>query len=90
MSNAGKHIQDLKKVMHAEKDGRIRCRVMTVLGIFSRHFDCYRRLADMDPRTVQEWVARLNHGTDSLWNTSGRRNKQRTRHQENKKLAEKL
>ena len=52
--------------MHAEKDIRIRNRMMAVLGVLKGHLTgTASDFADVDQRTVQLWVARFNEGGTS-------------------------
>ena len=68
--------------MHAERDIRIRNRMMAVLGILK----CYSTriasdFADVDRRTVQLWVARFDEdGIDGLRDAPGRGRTSRTRY----------
>ena len=59
MDETDKKIRELTEAMHAEKDIRIRNRMMAVRGILAGyHTKDTAYFADVDRRTVQLWVAR--------------------------------
>ena len=63
MDENSKEIRELVEAIRAERDIRIRNRMMAVLGALKGHstriaFD----FADVDQRTVQLWVARFDEG----------------------------
>ena len=92
MDNTDKQIRELREAMRAEKDIGVRNRMMAVLGILMGHSaDIASDFADVDPRTVREWVARWNRGgADGLRDSPGRGKSPRTGYAKICKLAEKL
>ena len=58
MDENSKKIRELTETMRAERDIRIRNRMMAVLGVFKGHSTRIASdFADVDQRTVQLWVA---------------------------------
>jgi len=84
--------EELREAMHAERDTRIYKRMMTVYGVLGGHSTTVAAdFADVDPRTVREWVARWNkNGIDGLRDSPGRGGKPHAMHWRIKRLAEKL
>ena len=78
--------------MHAERDTRIRSRMMVVLGVLKGHSTRIASdFADVDRRTVQLWVARFDEGgIDGLRDAPGRGRASRTRYGRIRKLADRL
>ena len=63
MDETDKKIRELTEAMHAERDIRIRNRMMAVRGILAGYpTRDAAYFADVDRRTVQLWVARFNEG----------------------------
>ena len=63
MNENSKKIRELTEAMHAERDIRIRNRMMAVLGVLKAHSTKIASdFADVDQRTVQLWVARFDEG----------------------------
>ena len=63
MDENSKKIRELTEAMHAERDIRIRNRMMAVLGVLKGHSTKIASdFADVDQRTVQLWVARFDEG----------------------------
>ena len=63
MDENSKKIRELTEAMHAERDIRIRNRMMAVLGVLKGHSTRIASdFADVDRRTVQLWVARFDEG----------------------------
>ena len=73
MDENSKKIRELTEAMHAERDVRIRNRMMAVLGVLKGHSTRIASdFADVDQRTVQLWVARFDEGgIDGLRNAPG-------------------
>ena len=84
--------EELREAMHAERDATVRSRMMAVYGVLGGYSTADAAyFADVDPRTVREWVARWNRkGIDGLRDSPGRGNRPRARHWRIKRLAEKL
>ena len=63
MGENSKKIRELTEAMHAERDIRIRNRMMAVLGVLNGHSTRIASdFADVDQRAVQLWVARFDEG----------------------------
>ena len=63
MDEDSKKIRELTEAMHAERDIRIRNRMMAVLGVLKGHSTKIASgFADVDQWTVQLWVARFDEG----------------------------
>ena len=63
MDETDKKIRELTEAMHAERDIRIRNRMMAVRGILAGYpTKDAAYFADVDRRTVQLWVARFDEG----------------------------
>ena len=63
MDENSKKIRELTEAMHAERDIRIRNRMMAVRGILAGYpTKDAAYFADVDRRTVQLWVARFDEG----------------------------
>ena len=63
MDETDKKIRELTEAMHAERDIRIRNRMMAVRGILAGYpIKDAAYFADVDRRTVQLWVARFDEG----------------------------
>ena len=85
-------IRELKEAMRAEKDIRIRNRMMAVMGVLKGHSTrTASDFADVDQRTVQLWVARFNEGgIDGLRDAPGRGRASRARYGRIRGLADRL
>ena len=92
MDENSKKIRELTEAMHAERDIRIRNRMMAVLGVFKGHpTGIASDFADVDQRTVQLWVARFDEGgIGGLRDAPGRGRASRTRYGLIRKLADRL
>ena len=92
MDENSKKIRELTEAMHAERDIRIRNRMMAVLGVLKGHSTRIASdFADVDRRTVQLWVARFDEdGIDGLRDAPGRGRASRTRYGLIRKLADRL
>ena len=92
MDENSKKIRELTEAMHAERDIRIRNRMMAVLGVLKGHSTRIASdFADVDRRTVQLWVARFDeYGIDGLRDAPGRGRASRTRYGLIRKLADRL
>ncbi len=92
MDETDKKIRELTEAMHAERDIRIRNRMMAVRGIpagYPTKDAAY--FADVDRRTVQLWVARLDEGgIGGLLDAPGRGRASRARYGLIRKLADRL
>ena len=92
MSANSRKIRELTEAVRAERDVRIRNRMMAVMGVLKGHstktaFD----FADVDRRTVQLWVARFSEGgIGGLWDAPGRGRASRARHGRIRWLADRL
>ena len=73
MDENSKKIRELTEAMRAERDIRIRNKMMAVLGVLKGHSARVASdLADVNRRTVQLWVARFDEdGIDGLRNAPG-------------------
>ena len=82
MDENSKKIRELTEAMHAERDIRIRNRMMAVLGVLKGHpTGIASDFADVDQRTVQLWVARFDEGgIGGLRDAPGRGRASRTRY----------
>ena len=87
-----KMIRGLKEAMRTEKDIKTRNRMMAVRGVlggYSTKDAAY--FADVDQRTVQEWVARFDvDGVDGLRDSPGRGRTPRVSYGKVMKLADRL
>ena len=74
MDENSKKIRELTEDMRAERDIRIRNRMMAVLGVLKSHLTKIASdFADVDQRTVQLWVARFDEdGIGGLRDAPGR------------------
>ena len=92
MDENSKKIRELTEAMHAERDIRIRNRMMAVLGVLKGHpTGIASDFADVDQRTVQLWVARFDEGgIGGLRDAPGRGRASRTRYGLIRKLADRL
>ena len=92
MDENGKKIRELTGAMHAERDVRIRNRMMAVLGVLKGHSTKIASdFADVDQRTVQLWVARFDEGgIGGLRDAPGRGRASRARYGRIRKLADGL
>ena len=92
MDENSKKIRELTEAMRAERDIRIRNRMMAVLGVLKGHSTKIASdFADMDQRTVQLWVARFDEGgIGGLRDTPGRGRTSRARYGQIRKLADRL
>ncbi len=92
MGENSKKIRELTETMRAERDIRIRNRMMTVLGVLKGHSTRIASdFANVDRRTVQLWVARFDeNGIDGLRDAPGRGRASRTRYGLIRKLADRL
>ena len=90
MDENSKKIRELTEAMHAERDIRIRNRMMAVLGVLKGHSTKITSdFADVDQRTVQLWVARFDEGgIGGLRDVPGRAS--RARYGRIRKLADRL
>ena len=92
MDENSKKIRELTEAMHAERDIRIRNRMMAVLGVLKGHSTRIASdFADVNRRTVQLWVTRFDEdGIDGLRDAPGRGRASRTRYGLIRKLADRL
>ena len=85
-------IRGLKEAMRTEKDAKTRNRMMAVRGVlggYSTKDAAY--FADVDQRTVQEWVVRFDaDGVDGLRDSPGRGRTPRVSYGKVMKLADRL
>ena len=83
-------IRELKEAMRAERDIRIRNRMMAVMGVLKGHStETASDFADVDQRTVQLWVVRFNKGgIGGLRDAPGRGRASRARYGRIKRLAD--
>ena len=90
MDENSKKIRELTEAMHAEKDIRIRNRMMAVRGILAGYpTKDAAYFADVDRRTVQLWVARFDEGgIGGLRDAPGRGRPPRARYGRIRKLAD--
>ena len=90
MDETDKKIRELTEAIRAERDIRIRNRMMAVLGVLKGHpTGIASDFADVDRRTVQLWVARFDEdGIGGLRDTPGRVRASRTRYERIRKLAD--
>ena len=88
----GAPVLQLTEAMRAEKDIRIRNRMMAVMGVLKGHSTkTASDFADVDRRTVQLWVARFNEGgIGGLRDAPGRGRASRARYGRIRKLADRL
>ena len=73
MDENSKKIQELTEAIRAERDIRIRNRMMAVLGVLKGHSTKIASdFADVDQRTVQLWIARFDEGgIGGFWDAPG-------------------
>ena len=73
MDENSKKIQELTEAIRAERDIRIRNRMMAVLGVLKGHSTRIASdFADVDQRTVQLWIARFDEGgIGGFWDAPG-------------------
>ena len=92
MIENSKKIWELKEAMRAERDIRIRNRMMAVLDVLKGYSTRIASdFADVDQRTVQLWIARFNEGgIDGLWDAPERGRVSRARYGRIRKLADRL
>ena len=92
MDENSKKIRELTEAMHAERDIRIRNRMMAVLGVLKGHSTRIASdFADVDRRTVQLWVARFDEGgIGGLRDAPGRGRPPRAGYGRIRKLADRL
>ena len=92
MSESSKKIRELTEAMRAERDVRIRNRMMAVMGVLKGHSTkTASDFADVDRRTVQLWVARFNEGgIGGLRDAPGRGRASRARYGRIRRLADRL
>ena len=92
MDETDKKIRELTEAMHAERDIRIRNRMMAVRGILAGYpTKDAAYFADVDRRTVQLWVARFDEGgIGGLRGAPGRGRASRARYGRIRKLADRL
>ena len=82
MGESSKKIRELTGAMRAERNVRIRSRVMVVMGVLTGHSTkTASDFVGVDRRTMQLWVARLNAGgIDGLRDAPGRSRASRARY----------
>ena len=92
MDETDKKIRELTEAMHAERDIRIRNRMMAVLGVLKGHSTRIASdFAGVDQRATQLWVARFDEDCiDGLRDAPGRGRASRTRYGLIRKLADRL
>ena len=92
MDENGKKIRELTEAMHAERDIRIRNRMMAVLGVLKGHSTRIASdFADVDQRTVQLWVVRFDEGgIGGLRDAPGSGRASRARYGRIRKLVDRL
>ena len=92
MDETDKKIRELTEAMHAERDIRIRNRMMAVRGILAGYpTKDAAYFADVDRRTVQLWVARFDEGgIGGLRDAPGRGRPPRAGYGRIRKLADRL
>ena len=92
MDENSKKIRELTEAMRAERDIRIRNRMMAVLGVLKGHSTKIASdFADVDQRTVQLWVARFDEGgIGGLRDAPGRGRASRARYGWIRKLVDRL
>ena len=92
MDENSKKIRGLAEAMHAEKDIRIRNKMMAVRGILAGYpTNDAAYFADVDRRTVQLWVARFDEGgIGGLRDAPGRGRPPRAGYGGIRKLADRL
>ena len=92
MDENSRKIRELTGTMHAERDIRIRNRMIAVLGVLKGHSTRIASdFADVDRRTVQLWVARFDEsGIGGLRDALGRGRASRARYGRIRKLADGL
>ena len=90
--NKNNKIRELKEAMRAERDARIRSRMMAVLGVLRGHTTGIASdFADVDRRTVQLWMARFDKdGVDGLRDAPGRGRGPRVRYGKTRSIADRL
>ena len=92
MDENSKKIRELTEAMHAERDIRIRNRMMAVLGVLKGYSTKIASdFADVDQRTVQLWVARFDEGgIGGPRDAPGKRRPPRAGYGRIRKLADRL
>ena len=92
MDENSKKIRELTGAMHAERDIRIRNRMIAVLGVLKGHSTKIASdFVDVDQRTVQLWVARFDEGgIGGLRDAPGSGRASRVRYGRIRKLADRL
>ena len=92
MDENSKKIRELAEAIRAERDIRIRSRMMAVLGVLKGHSTRIASdFADVDQRTVQLWVARFDEGgIGGLRDAPGRGRPPRAGYGRIRKLADRL
>ena len=92
MDETDKKIRELTEAMHAERDIRIRNRMMAVRGILAGYpTKDAAYFADVDRRTVQLWMARFDEGgIGGLRDAPGRGRPPRAGYGRIRKLADRL
>ncbi len=92
MNENSRKIRELKEAMRAERDIRIRNRMMAVLGALKGHSTrTASDFADVDQRTAQLWVARFNEGgIGGLRDAPGRGRASRAKYGRIRRLAGRL
>lgn len=92
MNENSKKIWELTETMRAERDIKIRNRMMAVLGVLKGHSTgIAANFANVDRRTVQLWVARFDEGgIDGLRDAPGRSRVSRTRYGRIRRLADRF
>ena len=92
MDETDKKIRELTEAMHAERDIRIRNRMMAVRGILAGYpTKDAAYFADVDRRTVQLWAARFDEGgIGGLRDAPGRGRPPRAGYGRIRKLADRL
>ena len=91
MDENSKKIRELTEAMHAERDIRIRNRMMTVLGILKGHSTRIASdFADVDRRTAQLWVARFDESDIGGLRNAPESRASRARYGRIRRLADRL
>ena len=92
MDENSKKIRELTEAMHAERDIRIRNKMMAILGVLKgRSTKIASDFADVDQRTVQLWVAQFDEGgIGGLRDAPGRGRASRARYGRIRKLVDRL
>ena len=92
MIENSRKIRELKEAVRAERNIRIRNRMMAVMGVLKGHSTRIASdFADVDQRTVQLWAARFNEGgIGGLRDAPGRGRASRARYGRIRRLAGRL